>query len=109
MATALRGGGASQPGRPPRLSQEAILAAARVILEEEGPHRLSMRRLAKDLDSTPMALYYHVGSKDELLLLLLDEYAREFPRPPLPEDPQERLLAAAQVLHDVLSDCPWIV
>ena len=96
-------------GRPPRLSQEAIIAAAQRLLAAEGPENLSMRRLAKELASTPMALYHHVRDKDELLLLLLEEHARGIPRPELPEDPRERLIAAAQLLHDVLAECPWIV
>lgn len=96
-------------GRPPRLSQEAIIAAAQRLLAAEGPENLSMRRLAKELASTPMALYHHVRDKDELLLLLLEEHARAIQRPELPEDPRERLIAAAQLLHDVLAECPWIV
>lgn len=109
MASATRGSGSGQPGRPPRLSQEAILDAARKILEQEGPSHLSMRRVAKDLDSTPMALYHYVSSKDELLLLLLDAHASKFSRPALPDDGHDRLLTAAQALHDVLAECPWIV
>ncbi|MFG2910082.1 TetR/AcrR family transcriptional regulator [Kitasatospora sp. NPDC048286] len=96
-------------GRPPRLSREAILAAAQRILGEEGADQLSMRRLAKELSSTPMALYHHVRDKDELLLLLLESHASAFPRPELPAEPRGRLIAAAQVLHDILAECPWIV
>ncbi|MFJ2767098.1 TetR/AcrR family transcriptional regulator [Streptomyces sp. NPDC087300] len=96
-------------GRPPRLSQQAIISAAEQLLAAEGADALSMRRLAKELASTPMALYHHVRDKDELLLLLLEAHAQRMPRPELPEDPRERLIAAGQVLHDVLADCPWIV
>lgn len=96
-------------GRPPRLSQEAILLAAQRILDEEGAGSLSMRRLSREMASTPMALYHHVRDKDELLLLLLDAHAKNFPRPELPTDPRERLVAASQLLHDILADCPWIV
>ncbi|MET7641801.1 TetR/AcrR family transcriptional regulator [Streptomyces sp. NPDC005438] len=96
-------------GRPPRLSQEAIISAAQRLLAVEGAGGLSMRRLARELKSTPMALYHHVRDKDELLLLLLEEHARTIPRPTLPEDPRERMIAAGQLLHDVLAGCPWIV
>lgn len=96
-------------GRPPRLSQEAIIAAAQHLLAAEGTDSLSMRRLAKELSSTPMALYHHVRDKDELLLLLLEAHARSIRRPELPEDPRDRMIAAGQLLHDVLADCPWIV
>ncbi|MFJ3434551.1 TetR/AcrR family transcriptional regulator [Streptomyces cyaneofuscatus] len=104
-----RGQRSGRTGRPPRLSQEAILVAAQRILDTEGPERLSMRRLAREMSSTAMALYHHVQDKDELLLLLLDAHARRYPRPVLPSEPRTRLLAAAQVLHDLLADCSWIV
>ncbi|MFI6403202.1 TetR/AcrR family transcriptional regulator [Streptomyces sp. NPDC050548] len=96
-------------GRPPRLSREAILSAAQRILDEEGTGSLSMRRLAKELSSTPMALYHHVRDKDELLMMLLDAHAERFPRPELPEPPRDRLIACAQILHDILVGCPWVV
>ncbi|GGQ91354.1 TetR/AcrR family transcriptional regulator [Streptomyces althioticus] len=93
-------------GRPPRLSREAILVAAQRVLDEEGAEYLSMRRLARELSSTPMALYHHVRDKDELLMLLLDAYVRRIPRPD-PDHPRERVVAGAQALHDILEDCPW--
>ncbi|USQ85698.1 TetR/AcrR family transcriptional regulator [Streptomyces phaeoluteigriseus] len=96
-------------GRPPRLSQEAVLTAAQHVLDQEGPEHLSMRRLAQELSSTAMALYHYVRDKDELLLLLLERHAQRFPRPELPADPRERLISAAQALHDILAECPWIV
>ncbi|MEU0984745.1 TetR family transcriptional regulator [Streptomyces griseus] len=99
---------AGRIGRPPRLSKEALLQAAHRVLKEEGPDRLTMRRLARELSSTPMALYYYVEDKDELLLLLLEEQAQRFPRPELPADPRERLLAGAEALHDMFVGCPWI-
>ncbi|RBL87218.1 TetR/AcrR family transcriptional regulator, partial [Streptomyces cavourensis] len=95
-------------GRPRRLDPDVMVATARRIVEEEGVAALSMRRVAKELGSTPMALYHYVQDKDELLLLLLDAHARRYPRPVLPSDPRTRLLASAQVLHDLLADCPWI-
>lgn len=94
-------------GRPPRLSREAILVAAQRVLDEEGAEYLSMRRLARELSSTPMALYHHVRDKDELLMLLLDAYVRRIPRPDFADHPRERVVAGAQALHDILEDCPW--
>lgn len=96
-------------GRPPHLSLESIITAADRILETEGSGKLSMRRLAAELDSAPMALYYHVRDKDELLLLLMEDQARRIPRPELPGDPRERLIAVANLLHELLADRLWIV
>ncbi|MGW7469036.1 TetR/AcrR family transcriptional regulator [Streptomyces xantholiticus] len=103
-----RTGRGGRAGRPGPLSQEAIVTAALRVLDDHGPDQLSMRRLARELSITPMALYHHVRDKHELLLLLLAYKSRSFPRPVLPDEPRERLLAAAQLLHDVLTECPFL-
>jgi AcrR family transcriptional regulator len=98
------------PGRPPRISREEILKAASRIVTEEGVDRLTMRRLATEVGSTPMALYHHVRDKKQLLLLLMDDYAtRHLLRPELPDDPRERVLVAAAAIHDGLTALPWIL
>ncbi|MCW5253526.1 MULTISPECIES: TetR/AcrR family transcriptional regulator [unclassified Streptomyces] len=98
------------PGRPPRISREEIVRAARRIVAETGADRLTMRRLAAEVGSTPMALYHHVRDKEELLVLLLDDYAaRTLRRFEPPADPRERVVAAATAIHTALADCPWIV
>ncbi|MFD7492024.1 TetR/AcrR family transcriptional regulator [Streptomyces sp. NPDC059832] len=96
-------------GRPRRLDPDAMVATARRIIEEEGVDALSMRRVAKELGSTPMALYHYVQDKDELLMLTLSGTAAAFPRPELPEDPRERLLAVAVHMHDILGRLPWVL
>ncbi|GII78603.1 TetR family transcriptional regulator [Sphaerisporangium rufum] len=70
---------------------------------------LTMRRLAREVGTTAMALYHHVRDKEELLLLLLDDYAAGLPRPDLPEDPRERVVTAAMAMHEAVSGCPWAV
>jgi len=96
-------------GRPPRLSRPAVIDRAEAILESDGIGALTMRRLARELESSPMALYGHVRDKDELLVALLDRRAAELPRPVLPNDPRERLLALYGLLFASLSQHPWIV
>ncbi|MFJ2868682.1 TetR/AcrR family transcriptional regulator [Kitasatospora sp. NPDC087314] len=102
------------PGRPPRISREQVVEAARRIVTDEGVDRLTMRRLATEIGSTPMALYHHVRNREQLLVLLLDDYAARTlrrPEPPAgpPADPRERVLASAAAIHEALSGCPWIV
>ncbi|MFI2208970.1 TetR/AcrR family transcriptional regulator [Streptomyces sp. NPDC020141] len=96
-------------GRPRRLDPETIVAAARRIIEEEGVDAVSMRRVAKEVGSTPMALYHHVRDKDELLLLTLAGVSAAFPRPELPEDPRARLVTVSLHMHEVLSRVPWVL
>ncbi|MEV7237208.1 TetR/AcrR family transcriptional regulator [Streptomyces sp. NPDC051020] len=97
-------------GRPPRISREEIIETARRIVDEGGVDRLTMRRLATEIGSTPMALYHHVRDKEELLVLLLDDYAaRTLRRSELPAHPRERIVAATTAIHEALAACPWIV
>jgi AcrR family transcriptional regulator len=100
---------ARRPGRPARLSREAVVDAAEALIEREGIEALTMRRLAEQLSSSPMALYRHVRDKDELLMALIDRRASELPRPALPRDPRERLLRLFGVLYDGWTVNPWIV
>ncbi|MEV5980027.1 TetR/AcrR family transcriptional regulator [Streptomyces sp. NPDC052114] len=91
------------------MEPEAIAAAARRILQEEGLAGLSMRRVAKEVGTTPMALYHHVRDKDDLLMLTLSGTADTLPRPDLPADPRERLLTVALHMHATLLRMPWVV
>ena len=54
------------------LSREQIVDAAMAILRSYGLASLSMRNLAKNLGVQPGALYWHVPSKQDLLVLLAD-------------------------------------
>jgi TetR/AcrR family tetracycline transcriptional repressor len=51
----------------PALTREGVLAGALIILDRDGLDALSMRRLAADLRVSPMALYNHVRSRQDLL------------------------------------------
>jgi AcrR family transcriptional regulator len=57
---------ASHPG----LDREQIVDAGLRLVDAEGVEALSLRRLAADLRVTPMALYWHVRDKAELLDLI---------------------------------------
>jgi AcrR family transcriptional regulator len=86
-----------------------IVDAAESVVAAGGIDALTMRRVASELDASPMAIYRHVADKDELLVLLLDRLAAELPRPPLPADPRERVLAACRVMRHGLAQYPWVV
>ncbi|MEV8318795.1 helix-turn-helix domain-containing protein [Streptomyces sp. NPDC059900] len=96
-------------GRPSRIDLDTIVGIARRILQEEGVAALSMRRVAKEVGTTPMALYHHVRDKDELLMLTLAGTADSVPRPELPDDPRDRMLAVSVHMHGTLARMPWVV
>ncbi|MCG2621464.1 TetR family transcriptional regulator [Arthrobacter sp. I2-34] len=54
------------------LTREQIVDAALSILTSYGLADLSMRRLAKELEVQPGALYWHVKNKQELLTVLAE-------------------------------------
>lgn len=95
-------------GRPRRTSRAEILAAARELIDRDGWEKLTVRRLAADLGVGPTTLYHHVRNKQDLLLLLLNSYLEQAPRPELPADPRRRIVVAAGTMHDRLIAWPWV-
>lgn len=63
------------------LSRDRIVAAALELVDAEGVEALSMRRLANQLDAGATSLYWHVGGKEQLLDLVLDEVLGEVEAP----------------------------
>src|ERR671910_3677181 len=49
------------------LTPRAVVEGALALADAEGLEAVTIRRLAKELGVTPMALYWHFRSKDELL------------------------------------------
>jgi TetR/AcrR family transcriptional regulator, tetracycline repressor protein len=82
------------------LTQEAIVEAALRVLDSEGLDGLSMRRVAEELDTGAASLYWHVGSKDGLLDLVLDRVIGEQEVPdPDPEHWEEQLKEVARTMR----------
>jgi TetR/AcrR family tetracycline transcriptional repressor len=62
---------APEPDRP-RLSKKAVVDRGLALADEVGLEKLTIRRLADELGVTPMALYWHFRSKEDLLSGLAD-------------------------------------
>jgi AcrR family transcriptional regulator len=103
------------PDRPARrrrdpISREAIVTAAVHLLDREGLAALSMRRLAEELGTGAASLYWHVGSKDGLLDLVLDHLIGEGQVPdPDPRRWQEQLKDVARAQRATTLRHPYIV
>jgi AcrR family transcriptional regulator len=76
---------ATNPGAataaPAALSRDRIARVGLELSDREGLDGLSMRRLARELGVTPMALYVHFRNKDELIDAVVDLGARELELP----------------------------
>ncbi|MFI5972135.1 TetR/AcrR family transcriptional regulator [Streptomyces sp. NPDC051452] len=88
----------------PALSREGIVAAAVAILRAEGLRKVTMRRLAEELDTGPASLYVYVRNTDELHAAVLDELLGTVGPAPAGGDWRERLekvlIACTRMLLD---------
>jgi len=67
-----------------------------------------MRRLASELGVSAMALYRHVASKDELLMVLVDRLAARLVYPSRPPDPKGTMLVLWSTIYDSLAEHSWV-
>jgi AcrR family transcriptional regulator len=63
---------AAEEGERIRLSKSAVVDRALKLADSDGLDTLTIRKLAQDLGVTPMALYWHFRSKDELMEALAE-------------------------------------
>jgi len=67
--------GVPRSSRPRSLTQEAIVDEALRLLRADGLAGLTMRAVANRLGVTPMAAYYYVEGKEDLLRLVVERIA----------------------------------
>ncbi|WP_410579472.1 TetR/AcrR family transcriptional regulator [Amycolatopsis sp. lyj-108] len=75
----------------PALTRAGIVAAAVAILREEGLRKVTMRRLAQELDTGAASLYVYVRNTAELHAAILDELLGTIAPPPPEGDWRDRL------------------
>jgi len=80
------GGFAGRPrsrsrGSKEPLSRDAVVNAAIACLEMAGPEALSMRAVARLLETGPSSLYAHVANQNDLYSLVVDKVASSIPLP----------------------------
>ncbi|GAB2845101.1 hypothetical protein GCM10022221_50520 [Actinocorallia aurea] len=92
---------------PEKLNRDTVCEHALALADGEGLEAVTIRRLAKELGVTPMALYWHFKNKDELLDALAEHALRHVTANLRPEDPWEiRLRAITGTLLDALRAHP---
>jgi len=102
----------SYRGDMPRdtLTSERIIQAAVELLDAEGLEGLNMRALGQRLGSAATAVYWHVGSKDNLIALAADQAWHEIELPDLTgTDWRTAATQMATDLRAMLTRHPWLV
>lgn len=66
------------------------------LVQAEGPAALTMRRLATELDVATTTIYWHVGSRDELITEIIRHQSQQLAaRPITGTTPRDRVMSAA--------------
>jgi AcrR family transcriptional regulator len=91
------------------LTRGRIVATATALARAEGIAAASMRRIAEELGSSPMALYRHVADREQLLLAMLDDVAAGVVLPEPADDPRVELTAIMTAAHAAFRRDPWVV
>jgi AcrR family transcriptional regulator len=101
--------GASRRGPKSTLSVQDITRAAIAVADAEGLTAVSMARVAAELGNSTMALYRHVRSKDELLLLMWDSAMDDPPEFAEDGDWRDKLAEWSRALVARARQHPWFV
>src|SRR4051812_14356722 len=88
------------------LNRAAIVERALTVMDGEGPDAVTIRRIAQEFGVTPMALYWHVANKDELLAAMGDALLADLVLPPATGSWSHQLRGVVEVLVAELSKHP---
>lgn len=92
------------------LTREQIVKAAINLLDSDGLEGLNMRALGSRLGSAATAVYWHVGSKDNLIALAADRAWNEITLPDLAAAGwRDAATEMATGLHEMLIRHSWLV
>jgi DNA-binding transcriptional regulator YhcF (GntR family) len=98
-----RRGTAASPAR------DDVVRTAIGVADAEGLATLSMRRISAELGIPTMSLYQHVASKDELVMLMIDQAFGQDPLPARPApDWRTALETAARLEWAAFRRHPWL-
>jgi len=88
------------------LSRDEVVGTALRIIDERGLHELTMRALARELGVFPAAVYWHAGTKAEVLALVSDRVLAEIEPPDAALDWQDWFLELGLRVRRILGAHP---
>lgn len=91
-----------------QLSREAVVDRVLAVADAEGLEAVTIRRLAHDLGVTPMALYWHFRTKEDLLYGAADRVLDDVELPTEVADWPGRLAAGVSALVEAMRPHPQV-
>ena len=89
-------------GRRAGLDHDEVVDHALALVVDGGPDALTMRKLAADLDVTPTTIYWHVGTRDEVVAAVIDRVAQTYADTAVDgTTPRERVMSLARTVWDM--------
>ncbi|WP_045257333.1 TetR/AcrR family transcriptional regulator [Microbacterium hydrocarbonoxydans] len=89
------------------LDRRRVVDAAISLADHDGLDATTMRRLAERLGVTPMALYKHIGSREELIDRMVDRLIEGIPASETVDDWRRTLTARILMTRAVVRAHPW--
>ena len=96
-------------GPKQKLTVDEVVDHAIEIADRDGLGALSMRGLAQQLGLGAMSLYTYVPSRDDLVVLMVDQVLGRTRLPPMPPDLRERLALVAHTQYADVRAHPWLL
>jgi AcrR family transcriptional regulator len=93
----------------PRLSRDRVLRGAVSVADAGGIDGLTIRSLAQSLGVKPMAVYYYVANKEEILDGIVDLVFSEIALPEVGGDWRAEMRRRAHSARRVLRAHPWAI
>jgi AcrR family transcriptional regulator len=94
----------------PALTREGIVATAVKVMQAEGLDRVTMRRLAQELDTGPASLYVYLANTAELHAAMLEQLLSQVDLSPVtaPGDWRDRLMQILSSYTSILFEQPGL-
>lgn len=89
------------------LTSDVIVDAALTYADRHGLDSLTMRKLAAELGTAPMTMYYHVPSKEHLVDMMVERVFDEIDPPPADSDWKSAIRKRYVSARSVLNHHPW--
>ena len=101
--------GPARRGPKQKVTVDDVVDAAIDLADRDGLAALSMRGLAQHLGLGAMTLYTYVATRNDLLVLMVDQVLGRTALPEHPADLRERLELVARVQYEDCRAHPWLL